>query len=42
MNIEQKIREYLPQVIHLSLATSSENKPWVGEVHFAYDKLWKK
>jgi uncharacterized protein YhbP (UPF0306 family) len=37
MNIEKTIREYLPQVIHLSLATSIENKPWVSELHFVYD-----
>ncbi|MDO8335314.1 MAG: pyridoxamine 5'-phosphate oxidase family protein [Candidatus Saccharibacteria bacterium] len=37
MNIENFIREYLPNVIHLSLATSADNKPWVCEVHFAYD-----
>ena len=38
MDIEKIIREYLPQVIHLSLATSKGNKPWVCEVHFTYDK----
>jgi len=37
MDIEAVIRQYLPQVIHLSLATCAENKPWVCEVHFAYD-----
>jgi len=37
MNIEQIIREYLPQVVHLSLATCKDTKPWVCEVHFAYD-----
>lgn len=37
MDIEKTIREYLPQVIHMSLATSKDNKPWVCEVHFAYD-----
>lgn len=37
MDIEQTIRQYLPQVVHMSLATSSNNKPWVCEVHFAYD-----
>lgn len=35
--IEQIIREYLPQIIHMSLATVSDNKPWVCEVHFSYD-----
>lgn len=37
MNVEKTIRQYLPQIIHLSLATSSNNSPWVCEVHFAYD-----
>jgi uncharacterized protein YhbP (UPF0306 family) len=37
MDIEQKIREYLPEVLHMSLATSIDNKPWVCEVHYVYD-----
>ncbi|HUC20485.1 MAG TPA: pyridoxamine 5'-phosphate oxidase family protein [Candidatus Polarisedimenticolaceae bacterium] len=37
MNIEQTIRDYLPQIPHMSLATVSGNAPWVCEVHFAYD-----
>ncbi len=37
MDVEKTIREYLPQVIHLSLATCRDNRPWVCEVHFAYD-----
>jgi uncharacterized protein YhbP (UPF0306 family) len=37
MDIEQTIRNYLPDIIHMSLATSKNNKPWVCEVHFAYD-----
>ena len=36
-DVEKTIREYLPQVIHMSLATVSGNKPWVCEVHYAYD-----
>ncbi|MFI5275374.1 MAG: pyridoxamine 5'-phosphate oxidase family protein [Candidatus Saccharimonadales bacterium] len=36
-DVEQTIREYVPQVIHLSLATCTDNKPWVCEVHYAYD-----
>ena len=36
-DIEKIIREYLPQVVHMSLATVRDNKPWVCEVHFAYD-----
>lgn len=38
MNLEQIIRDYISGVLHLSLATSSENRPWVCEVHFAYDE----
>lgn len=37
MDVEHTIRTYLPQVVHLSLATSRENKPWVCEVHYSYD-----
>ncbi len=37
MDVEKIIREYLPQVIHLSLATCVENVPWVCEVHYVYD-----
>src|SRR5260370_2292460 len=36
-NIEQVIRDYLPQIIHMSLGTSQNDKPWVCEVHFVYD-----
>jgi len=35
--IEAVIREYIPQIIHLSLATVKDGRPWVCEVHFAYD-----
>lgn len=37
MNTEQTIREYLLQIVHMSLATSRDGQPWVCEVHFAYD-----
>lgn len=37
IDVEQVIREYLPNVVHLSLATSNNNVPWVCEVHYAYD-----
>ena len=37
LDIEETIRGYLPQIIHMSLATSANNKPWACEVHFAYD-----
>ncbi len=36
-DIEQAIREYLPGVVHLSLATIDDGKPWICEVHYAYD-----
>lgn len=35
--IEEIIREYIPQIIHMSLATVKDNKPWVCEVHFSHD-----
>ncbi|MGF7228910.1 MAG: pyridoxamine 5'-phosphate oxidase family protein [Candidatus Saccharibacteria bacterium] len=35
--IEQTIREYISQIVHMSLATSVDNKPWVCEVHFSCD-----
>jgi uncharacterized protein YhbP (UPF0306 family) len=38
MDIEQAIRDYLPDILHLSLATSQDNKPWVCELHFGYDE----
>jgi uncharacterized protein YhbP (UPF0306 family) len=37
MDVEKTIREYLPNVIHMSLATCADNKPWVCEVHYVYD-----
>lgn len=35
--VEAIIRQYLPQVIHMSLATVGEGRPWVCELHFAVD-----
>jgi uncharacterized protein YhbP (UPF0306 family) len=35
--IETTIREYIDQIVHMSLATCVDNKPWVCEVHFAVD-----
>lgn len=35
--IENVIREYVTKTIHMSIATVSENKPWVCEVHFVAD-----
>jgi len=37
MNIEQTIRDYLPKIIHISLATCVNNRPWVCEVHYVFD-----
>lgn len=37
MDVEKVIREYLPNVLHMSLATCVDNKPWVCEVHVVYD-----
>lgn len=37
MNIELLVREHLNKTFHMSLGTSRDNKPWVCEVHFAYD-----
>lgn len=36
-DVEKIIREYLVEVIHLSLATCRDNKPWVCEVHYVFD-----
>lgn len=37
IDIEATIREHIQKTIHMSLGTSSNNIPWVCEVHFAYD-----
>lgn len=37
MDLETIVREYIDKSIHLSLGTCAGNKPWVCEVHFAYD-----
>jgi len=37
MDIEQIVRENIDKTFHMSLATVKDNKPWVCEVHFAYD-----
>jgi len=37
MDVEKAIRDYLPGMLHMSLATCVDNKPWVCEVHFVYD-----
>lgn len=38
MDVEQIIREYIDKTIYMSLATVSDGRPWVCEVHFAYDE----
>lgn len=35
--VEQIIKDYLGNVIHMSLATASNSRPWVCEVHFSLD-----
>ena len=37
MDIEKVIRENIDKTVHMSLATVHDNRPWVCEVHFAYD-----
>lgn len=37
MDVEKTIRDYIKNVLHMSLGTCVDNKPWVCEVHFAYD-----
>lgn len=36
-DVEKVVREYIEKSIHMSLATSRDDKPWVCEVHFVYD-----
>jgi uncharacterized protein YhbP (UPF0306 family) len=36
-DIEQTIREYLPDIYHLSLATTKNGIPWICEVHYVFD-----
>lgn len=38
VDVEKIIREYIDKTVHMSLATVADNKPWVCEVHFAYDE----
>lgn len=37
IDVEKIVREYIDKTVHMSLATVKDNKPWVCEVHFAYD-----
>ncbi len=38
LDTEKVVREYIDKTVHLSLATVKDNKPWVCELHFAYDE----
>lgn len=38
LDVEKVVREYIDKSLHMSLATSAGDKPWVCEVHFAYDE----
>ena len=37
VNVVQVIRDNIDATVHMSLATTANNKPWVCEVHFVYD-----
>lgn len=37
IDVERIVREYIDKSPHMSLATVSDERPWVCEVHFAYD-----
>lgn len=36
-DIEKVVRDYITKTVHMSLGTVRGDKPWVCEVHFAYD-----
>ena len=38
VDVEKLVREHIDKTVHMSLATSKDDKPWVCEVHFAYDE----
>ena len=38
MDVEKIVREYIEKSLHMSLGTCVDNKPWVCELHFAYDE----
>lgn len=38
IDVEKIVREYIDKTLHMSLATVRNNRPWVCEVHFAYDE----
>ena len=37
MDVEKTIREYIEPLVHMSLASTVDDRPWVCEVHFAAD-----
>lgn len=37
MDVEKLVREYIDKMVHMSLGTCKDGRPWVCEVHFAYD-----
>jgi uncharacterized protein YhbP (UPF0306 family) len=37
MDVEAAVRKLIDKTVHMSMATASNNMPWVCEVHFAYD-----
>lgn len=41
MNVDKIVSEYIEKSLHMSLATTNDNKPWVCEVHFVYDDNFK-
>lgn len=38
IDVEKAVRENIDRTVHLSLATTSGDNPWVSELHFAYDQ----
>ncbi len=38
IDVEKAVRENIERTVHLSLATTSGDSPWVSELHFAYDQ----
>lgn len=35
-DVEKAIREYIEGLVHMSLSTVADNRPWTCELHFAY------
>ena len=38
VDVEKVVRENIDRTVHLSLATSVNNIPWICELHFAHDE----